>query len=70
MAHLKYNPNMSGGIKGTTQNLSRQPVTRQRMESKTSKIQSAMKLCIDPLLVNPSMTLGFIFLLLPRMEEF
>jgi len=107
MAHLKYNPNMSGGteenhkesvktasdqaengvsdfqihsamklctcldvLRETTKNLSRQPVTRQRMEFQTSKIHSAMKLCTCPLLVNPSVMLGFIFLLLPKMEEF
>jgi len=66
IANLKYNPNMSGGTEGTHT----ESVKTASVQAENGVSESAMKLCTYPLFVNPSVMLVFIFLPLPRMEEF
>jgi len=67
MAHLKYNPNISGGTEGNHTEDSQWPGAEWSL--RLPKYTQPWN-CTYPLFVNPSVMLGFIFLLLPKMEEF
>jgi hypothetical protein len=66
MANLKYNPNMSGGTEGTHT----ESVKTASDQAENGVSESATKLCMYLLFVNPSVMLAFIFLPPPRMEDF